>query len=123
MVDLSALQVDELAMLLAAVAWSLLVFASLAFFVASRDALLKRRLWPWLNLSAAAAFVALALWAAGPSIELAPLLLIGIVGLAAFAYRSAQFCSRCGSTVLNANPFMRARFCPKCAARLRGESG
>lgn len=123
MIDLSALHLDELAMLLSAIAWTLAVGGGFAFFATHRDAALKRRLWPWANLLAAASFVALALWASGPSVELAPLLLIGVGGLAAFAYRTAQFCGRCGATVLSASPFVRERFCPKCAARLRADAG
>jgi hypothetical protein len=123
MIDLGALHLDELAMLLSAIAWTLAVGGGFAFFATHRDAALKRRLWPWANLLAAVSFVALALWASGPSVELAPLLLIGVGGLAAFGYRTAQFCGRCGATVLNANPFVRERFCPKCAARLHADAG
>jgi hypothetical protein len=123
MIDLGALHLDELAVLLSAIAWTLAVGGGFAFFATHRDAALKRRLWPWANLLAAASFVALALWASGPSVELAPLLLIGVGGLAAFGYRTAQFCGRCGATVLNANPFVRERFCPKCAARLHADAG
>lgn len=123
MIDLGALHLEELAMLLSAIAWLLAVGGGFAFFASSRDAALKRRLWPWANLLAAASFVALAFWASGPSVELAPLLLIGVAGLTAFGFRTAQFCGRCGATVLSANPFARERFCPKCAARLRADAG
>ncbi|GIL06374.1 hypothetical protein FBR04_02145 [Betaproteobacteria bacterium PRO7] len=123
MIDLGVLELHELALLLAAVAWALAVGGGFAFFASSRDAALKRRLWPWANLLAAASFAALALWASGPSIELAPLLLVGVAGLTAFGYRTAQFCGRCGATVLSANPFVRERFCRKCAARLRADAG
>ncbi len=123
MIDLGALALDELAMLLSAIAWMLAVAGGLAFFATHPDAALKRRLWPWSNLLAAASFLALALWASGPSVELAPLLLVGVVGLAAFGYRAAQFCGRCGATVFGANPLVRERFCPKCAARLHADAG
>lgn len=122
MIDLGALHLEELAMLLSAIAWVLAVGCAFAFFATHRDAALKRRLWPWAIGLAATSFAALALWASGPSIELAPLLLVGVAGLTAFGYRCAQFCVRCGATVFNANPFMRERFCPKCAARLRVET-
>ncbi|GAB4464268.1 MAG: hypothetical protein OHK0044_01230 [Burkholderiaceae bacterium] len=123
MVDLGALDPQELLMLLAAVSWLLAVGCAYAFFAAHRDAALKRRLWPWASLLAAATFAVLAVWASGSAVELAPLLLFGVAGLAAFAYRSAQFCGRCGATVFGANPFVRERFCPKCAARLRADAG
>lgn len=123
MIDLGALAPDELAMLLSAIAWTLAVGGGLAFFATHRDATLKRRLWPWSNLLAGASFAALALWASGASVELAPLLLIGVAGLAAFVYRAVRFCGRCGGTLLNANPLVRERFCPKCAARLHADAG
>jgi hypothetical protein len=123
MIDLGALHPDELVMLLAALAWLLAVGGAFAFFVTHDDAALKRRVWPWANLLAAATFVALALWVSGPSLELAPLLLLGVAGLAAYGYRTAQFCGRCGATVLNANPIARERFCTRCAARLPSDAG
>lgn len=123
MIDLSRLEAIEVMMLFAAVAWSLLAAGGLAFFVSHRDASLKRRLWPWANVFVAGSFVVLALWASGPSLEVAPLLLVGVGGLSVFAYRAAQFCGRCGSTVFSANPFVRERFCPRCAARLHSDSG
>ncbi len=123
MIDLGALRPDELWMLLSAIAWLLAVTGGVAFFATHRDAALKRRLWPWANVLAAVTFVALALWASGPSIELSPLLAIGVAGLTAFGWRIAQFCGRCGATVLNANPFVRERFCPRCAARLHADDG
>ncbi|MFN3566540.1 MAG: hypothetical protein ACK4V1_11230 [Burkholderiaceae bacterium] len=123
MIDLAALAFDELAMLLSAIAWVLIVTGGFAFFATHRDAMLKRRLWPWANLLATASFFALAVWASGASVELAPLLLVGVAGLAAYGHRTAQFCGRCGATVFSANPFVRERFCPKCAARLRVDAG
>lgn len=124
MIDLSRLEVHELALLLSAFAWVLGAGGGIAFFVSSRHTALKRRLWPWANALAAVSFAALALWASGPAaIELAPLVLVGVAGLAAFSYRTAQFCGCCGATVLDANPFVRERFCPKCAARLRADAG
>jgi|DewCreStandDraft_4_1066084.scaffolds.fasta_scaffold08641_4 hypothetical protein len=123
MIDLGALPFEELVMLLSAIAWVLVAGGGLAFFATHRDAALKRRLWPWANLLASASFVALAVWASGASVELAPLLLVGAAGLTAYGYRAAQFCGRCGATVFSANPFVRERFCPKCAARLRADAG
>jgi hypothetical protein len=123
MVDLGALRPEELAMLLAAIVWLLAVVGGFAFFTAHRDAALKRRLWPWGNVLAAGSFGALAAWASGAALEIAPLLLVGVVGLGVFAYRTAQFCGRCGATVFNANPFARERFCTRCAARLQGNDG
>ncbi len=123
MIDLGALRADELGMLLSAIVWLLAVGGGFAFFATHRDAALKRRLWPWANVLAVATFVALALWASALSIELAPLLAVGAVGLTAFGWRIAQFCGRCGATVLNANPFVRERFCPRCAARLHADAG
>jgi fatty acid desaturase len=122
-IDLGALHLEELAILLSAFAWLLGAGGGIAFFVTHGDAALKRRLWPWAILLATATFVALALWASGPSAELAPLLLVGAAGLAAFGWRAAQFCARCGATVFNANPIERARFCPRCAARLSSGAG
>jgi len=123
MIDLGALPFEDLVMLLSAIAWVLVAGGGLAFFATHRDAALKRRLWPWANLLASASFVALAVWASGASVELAPLLLVGAAGLTAYGYRAAQFCGRCGATVFSANPFVRERFCPKCAARLRADAG
>lgn len=123
MIDLGALPFDELLMLLSAIAWVLIAGAAFAFFATHRDAALKRRLWPWANLLMSVSFVALAVWASGAWVELAPLLLVGVAGLTVYGYRTAQFCGRCGATVFSANPFARERFCPKCAARLHADAG
>ena len=83
------------------------------FFWRSRNAPLKRRLWPLFSVAASALFLGVA-WVQMegnlPWFLVPILVLITVINA-----RSAQFCDRCGRTIHHGqNPFARAKHCPAC---------
>lgn len=86
------------------------------FFLLSRNAPLKRRLWPAWIVLVVLTFLAFAWGLVGPA---APLLLLVPVAVIIFLnLRNVRFCDACGLTVFNAGPFSRAKFCPGCGSAL-----
>lgn len=95
-------------------AWIIAGIAS-AFFFLSRNASLKRRLWPPYVIGVAILLLVLVWWFL-PNEALyvaAPLVaLVTFINL-----RVMKFCNACGATTMNF-PFRPARFCAKCGAPL-----
>jgi hypothetical protein len=87
------------------------------FFILSRNAPLKRRLWPAWMVLVALGFLAFAWGIAGPAMPL--ILLVPIALITFLNLRNMRFCDACGRTVFNAGPFSRAKFCPACGAAIR----
>ncbi|MFS2134503.1 hypothetical protein [Duganella sp. Dugasp56] len=97
--------------------WMVLCLFSAAFFSFSKNAKLKRKVWPPFTIGTAILFVGF-VWAMdSPSQTF--LFMIPVVALIVFLnLRSAKFCDACGKTNMSRNPFFRSRFCSKCGAKL-----
>jgi hypothetical protein len=83
----------------------------------SKDAKLKRWLFPIILIGMGAAFVAL-VWTLSP---LGPLALVTapiVAGLFFLLHRAVRFCDVCGKTVPGTSVFSRPRFCSVCGAPL-----
>jgi hypothetical protein len=87
-----------------------------SFFWFSRNARLKRRLWPAYGI-VGAVVILLFLWFMGIPNELlylaVPVFMIG----ALINLRAVKFCGSCGATV-SAFRIPQARFCPECGSSL-----
>ena len=97
--------------------WIVLGIFSSAFFFLSKNASLKRKIWPPFTIATGVLFVAF-VWAMGfPSQAL--LFMVPVVGLITFLnLRSAKFCDACGKTIMGRNPLAPPQFCSKCGAKL-----
>ena len=87
-----------------------------AFFFWSRNAKLKRRLWPLFAVGGSILFLGFVWWIVPIEVfyVMAPLTaLITLINLRVF-----KFCDECGATSQNI-PFQRARFCARCGAPLQ----
>jgi hypothetical protein len=103
-----------------------LIMLCAAFFLISRDARLKRRLWPAYPIGASILMLAF-LWLEGAPSELL-YLAIPVFALGAFlSLRAVKFCDACGATVTNlwrtAWRLPPARCCPECGASLQQRAG
>jgi hypothetical protein len=91
--------------------------SSSAFFFLSRNADLKRRLYPW-TLVLGWIFIGTLLVAMrAPYPAIALMLAIGIP-IAWVNRRMMHFCDHCGRTVRDRTPFSQAAFCPRCGTHL-----
>lgn len=98
------------------VVWVTLGVASMAFFYLSKNASLKRKLWPRVSIGASVLFVAF-VWAVAGTNEL--FFVVPFVGLiTVLNLRMMKFCNSCGRTLTNQNPFSPPKFCSKCGASL-----
>src|SRR4051812_37868066 len=92
--------------------WVLLGVGSAWFFLGSRDARLKRVIFPWFITLVGALFCGfvLLLTEAWVVLVVAPATaLIGFLNI-----RLTKFCDHCGRTLHNPSLFTPMRFCPSC---------
>jgi hypothetical protein len=98
--------------------WVALAVVSTAFFFLSRNASLKRKIWPPFAVGIGVLFLGF-VWLMGSPSDLyitAPVVaLITVLNV----LRGLQFCDSCGKTLLNRNPFSKPAFCSKCGAKLQ----
>jgi hypothetical protein len=85
--------------------------------VFSKDATLKRRLFPVVLIGLSGAFVAI-VWTVSPLGPLALLVVPFVAGGFFLMHRAVRFCDVCGKTVPGASVFSRPRFCNACGAPL-----
>jgi hypothetical protein len=99
------------------VVWAGLGIASSAFFYLSKNASLKRKIWPPASIAASVLFLAF-VWTRGiPASEF--IFVVPFVALITFInLRVMKFCDACGRTVMNQNPFSLPKYCSKCGAAL-----
>ena len=101
------------------VTWVTVGVALAAFFHFSRNARLKRRVWPIAVIGTGTLFVAFVFALEKLNVE-AMFFVVAVVALISFLnIRSAKFCESCGRTVVSSNPFSPARFCSKCGGPAR----
>ena len=89
--------------------------ASMAFFFLSKNASLKRWLWPRFS-AAFGVFVVGGLWLTAPHLTWPLYLFLVVVMLLNF--RGMKFCDSCGKTVQSSNPFSPPKYCSKCGGRV-----
>ena len=101
------------------VVWVLLGVFSSAFFYFNTNEALKRKVWPAFGVGVGLVFLGFA-WLLGfpPHV----FVIMGpAVALATYLnLRAVKFCSACGKTLFNQNPFSPAKFCSRCGAPLEG---
>ncbi len=98
--------------------WVVLAVGNAAFFLGSKNAKLKKRLFPWAMAFFAAVFALFLLLvnAGQPEFLVALPVLMLIVWI---NVRATKFCESCGATVVNYLWFMKMRYCPRCGADLQ----
>jgi hypothetical protein len=103
------------------VLWTALAAGSAAFLRLSRNARLKRRVFPWIMVATGALFVVAIATTTGSTRRPALLLLFAVTAVAVFGLniRTTRFCGACGRTVFN-QPLLttKASHCPYCGAKL-----
>ena len=102
---------------------ALTIAGAYAFFLISRDAKLKRRLWPACAIGAPILMVTF-FWLMGAPNEVVLYLAVPLFALGALInLRAVKFCDACGATINNAWRaawlLPPARFCPECGASLQ----
>ena len=100
---------------LISILWSLLAVACFLYFTRSRNAPLKRQLWPYFNVVLGGFVVAVAILMRFPLswiIALVPLaVLIGFM-----SFRSTRFCMSCNATLRGQGVIRRPDRCARCGA-------
>ena len=97
--------------------WVMLGLFSFGFFDLNKNARLKRRFWPPFVIAVGILFVGFGLAMGIPS-RLLPIVVTAVLGITLLNLRSVKFCDSCGATIMDQNPFSRARYCSKCGAGL-----
>ena len=90
------------------------------FFHFSKNAQLKRRLWPPYIIGIGLLFlgvVSLMSRRAAGDFSLVAIPMVVVITL--LNLRAVRFCDACGKTIYNAGIFSRAEFCPNCGAKLK----
>lgn len=93
--------------------WVLLGLFSASFFFLSKNAHLKRKVWPPFIVITGILFAGF-VWAMGFLIVIPAVALITFLNL-----RAVQFCNSCGATIMTQNPLSKPMFCSKCGAGLK----
>ena len=98
--------------------WVVLGLFSAGFLFLSKNAQLKRKLWPPFLILTGVLFVGF-IWAMGAIPWQGMLVAVPLVALITYLnLRAVQFCDSCGSTVMSQNPFPLPAFCSKCGSKL-----
>ena len=97
--------------------WVVLAIVSYLLFGISRNAALKRAIFPGFILFACALFNLFVVLLTG---QLSILAFIAPASLfiAFLNIKLTKFCDACGATLFQHNPFTPMQFCPKCGAQL-----
>lgn len=100
--------------------WVAIGLISGAFFHFSRNAELKRRLWPPFIVGTSLLFLGFGAAMSRGQPSGFWFTAIPVVALIAFLnIRNVRFCDGCGKQIRNTGLFSRAEFCPKCGAKLK----
>lgn len=97
--------------------WMLLGLFSAAFFFLSKNAALKRQVWPPFVVLVGILFLGF-VWAMGFPLQTMYVAVPAVALTTALNLRTMQFCDACGATVLSQNPFTKPAYCSKCGAKL-----
>jgi membrane protein CcdC involved in cytochrome C biogenesis len=96
--------------------WVVLGIFSASFFFLNGNAALKRKVWPPFVVGTGLLFLFF-IWLMGMQSEIlfaAPFVII----ITLINIKSVKFCSSCGKTIMNHNPFAPPKYCSKCGAAL-----
>ena len=96
--------------------WIALGIASSAFFYLSKNASLKRQIYPPFIVGCGLLF-ALSAWLLTPNVPW--FILVMIIVITFLNLRSVKFCDACGKTIHSSNPFSQVKLCPKCGAPIK----
>jgi hypothetical protein len=100
--------------------WIVLGVTSGLFFHLSKNAELKRRVWPPLVIGSSLLFLGFTIIMFREAPSNAWLFVIPAVAVITFLnFRNTRFCDACGKTIYNSGFFSRSKFCPKCGAKLK----
>ena len=97
--------------------WVVLGVAAAAFFSLSKDASLKRKVWPPLTVGTGVLFLGF-VWLMGFPVEVMYIAVPAVALIAFTNLRATRFCDSCGKTLMSQNPFSKPEFCSKCGATL-----
>jgi len=97
--------------------WVALGLSSAGFFLFSKNAKLKRKVWPPLVVVTSVMFIGFA-WVMGMPVNTFYLMLPAVALITLLNLRAARFCVSCGATIMSQNPFSKPAFCHKCGAKL-----
>lgn len=100
------------------VSWIALGICSFLFFQVSRNAKLKRSLWPVLVISTSIVFGCFVIYMTSPNRGILFIFIPAIVLIAILNLRGTRFCDACGKT-LHSQLISRRKFCPFCGAVLQ----
>src|SRR2546421_10768874 len=95
--------------------WIVLGLGSAGFFFGSRNAKLKKQVFPWFVWGVGALFIIFLLLITGQPFMLA-FVVPAVVLISYLNIRMTRFCESCGATVINHAWFRKARYCSHCGA-------
>ena len=99
------------------VVWVVMGIGSFAFFQISKNASLKRRLWPCVAIGAGVLFIAF-VWVMGFKGQAVFFVVPFVALITVLNLRAMKFCDSCGKTIHVQPPFSAVNFCPKCGSKL-----
>ena len=97
--------------------WVVLGIISFLLFFVSKNATLKRKLWPPFVIGIGILF-AVFVYLMGFPIETFAIMGPAIILITFLNLRNMKFCDSCGKSIMSQNPFSRMEYCPKCGAKL-----
>jgi len=99
--------------------WAALAIGSFLFFQFSRDAKLKRRVWPVLIIGSGVIFGSFVLYMTRGDTRILYIMIPAIILISFLNLRRTRFCDSCGRSLHWQPVFSRPQFCPHCGAQLR----
>jgi hypothetical protein len=97
--------------------WIVLGLVSGGFFIVSKNAPLKRKVWPPFTIATGLLFIGFSL-AMGLPAQMLYVVVPGVALVTVLNLRAAQFCNSCGATIMSGNLASKPAFCSKCGAKL-----
>ena len=102
------------------VIWGLLQIGSDLFFRFSRNAPLKRRIWPVLTVASGIIFGAFGFYLQGrQQPQILFVMVPAIILITALNIRTPRWCDACGKTLTRQPISSQTQFCPHCGAELQ----
>jgi hypothetical protein len=98
------------------IVWLLLGIGGAIFFYGSRDAALKRRLFPFFIVFTSALFIGFLFYIQG---RIPVVLAIAVLAIGFFNLKATRFCDACGQMVISRMPFASPKYCQRCGAELK----
>jgi hypothetical protein len=99
------------------IVWVPLGIANACFFLGSKNAKLKRFVFPWVVIGAGllfTGFIAVVAW----RWEVLALMVPAVLLISYLNIRNTKFCDSCGATLFNHSWFRKMSYCSRCGASL-----